>query len=207
MNPIPDLKIKFAVSRSDLADELRERCEKKDVDNEAVLWENAWRRFKIENSHYIPRPKAFSVSDRRSANRRKVFKKKYRILAVKHFLPYFEKKVPFLTGNIKERYNDVIGFLRYWKSTIPVELLPVESSQKILDLEKSMPPPIITLPTPPMFKTVVEPRPDKEGEGLPSRELTVESGCESDWGDDREWDSEDILDSVDREIFSKVPPV
>ena len=104
MDPLPTLKLRFASSRKNLADVLRKRCEKSCVDKEAKLWKNAWKRFKIESNHFIPRPKCFSLSDKSATKDREVYKRKYRILAVKHFLPYYKKKVAFLKGDIKVRY-------------------------------------------------------------------------------------------------------
>ena len=114
MDPLLDLKVEFASSRKIHSDSLRERCRKINVDKEAILWENAWKRFKIESNHFIPRHKCFSISDKKSVRNRKLYKKKYRILAIKHFLPYFKRKVPFLTGDIKIRYEKVISLLHFW---------------------------------------------------------------------------------------------
>ena len=206
MDPLPALKVEFAPSRTAHADALRGRCKRKRVEKEALLWKNAWKRFKIESDHFIPPPKCFPISDKDAKKNRKNYVLEYRILAVKHFLPYYKRKLPFLTGDIKRRYQKVISFLNLWKTEIPEKLRPITQKKKeSVKLAVPSPLPQSMLPTPPMFKSITPTRTIEQDEAhvLPCSSFAGKPGelWEVEDSDDI-W--EGVMDFENRDLPCKV---
>ena len=81
-------------------------------------------------------------------------------LAVKHFLPYFESRLPMLSGQTKSRYENIIVLLNMWKSESPKILweVPLPVPVKIC-LPSRVPPTLLQLPRPPRFPTIIVSRP------------------------------------------------
>lgn len=149
-----NFRVSFFKNRTAAADSLQRRCAQKSNSKSALLWKNAWERFKFDTSHIIETPKCIRKSDNRAGHKKEVFDVSYRRLAVKHFLPYYKSKVTFLTGNAKKRYIEVIELLESWRADFPVD--PLISVEKIapINFPKADPPPPINLPLhlPPCLK-------------------------------------------------------
>ena len=137
-------------NRTSAASVLQRRSKKPSQIN-IDLWICAWDRFRTESFNQIPPPTCFKESDKLAPEKRESYRAIYRQNAVLHFLPYFEKIEPLVTGKRLKTVRAAIDLLRFWKRRIPNDCpkkLPENNANKII-LEKASTPPAILLPMPP----------------------------------------------------------
>ena len=150
-----DFKLQIFTSRSAAVSSLQPRCAKNVNKEVSDLWKFAWQRYKMEMSRFIKPDKCFSRSDPEYKEKVKVWRKQYKALTVKHFLPYYKAKLPFLSGKAKKRYSEVIAFLNAWKSESDIMLWDTShvDSNKVR-LPSRVPPSQLEFPRPPRFPSI-----------------------------------------------------
>ena len=156
----PNFKLTVFSTRADLGRKLENRCAKTDLGDAPLLWKHAWQRYMFESAHFIKPERCFPISDPKSKQKVLNWRTQYISLTIRHFLPYFQSRLPMLSGRAKKRYENVIEFLEFWKTQIPKPLW--ENNKKPEDkiiLPTRVPPTRLQLPKPPAFPSIKIDRP------------------------------------------------
>ena len=89
----------------------------KDLDTRGVClssqqhWRAAWERFENTSEQYIQRIPAIRINNR-DPNKRIEYRIMYQRRAVRNFLPYLRKRIPYLTGKAKSDAKGAVQILK-----------------------------------------------------------------------------------------------
>ena len=187
-----NLEVSPFKSRNNAASVLAERCEGR-VPKEAIeKWKTAWQVYKLDSFDQIPKLPCIRMDAKNPLRKRAEREKRYKELAVKHFLPVLKSRIPLLSGAARQSAHNAVCDLEHWRQTLclPESSLPtVESdnhsstrvSSTPLRLDKSK---LSNLPKPPTKPTKSKQRIERDaqdgGQGTLCQPIEIDdlSGCE-----------------------------
>ena len=190
-----DFKFSIRSSRSATMRAFRSKLKHKKPDPKArAHWVAAWKNFKTDTSHIVPKTKCIKRKDRRAKEKRNAYRIHYRREASQRFIPYFERKLEFAKGRAKQNVEGVLHILRAWRGEFP----PVceSSDDEEYSLTEGAPPPAIVLPEPPRLRRDGFKPLEDSGEDSPS--------CEDESSDTSDVDSDSSGgDAWERKLIRK----
>ncbi len=107
-----DFEIEPFPSRAAAASALQSRCAASKLANREA-WTRAWNNFKFDAQFILPPLRCISVFDIHATRKRKHSNIEYKSLAVKHFLPVLQSRLPLLTGRAHVRVAATISTLQH----------------------------------------------------------------------------------------------
>ena len=115
-----DFDIKAFKSSREAVQEFRTVLDKRRVNPKAQRhWRQAWQQFENVSEQYIEKIPAIPFKNKDPLALKK-FHAAYKRRAVTNFLPYFESRLPFLTGRAKRSAEGSLRLLKCWRSELSV---------------------------------------------------------------------------------------
>ena len=113
-----EFEIKAFKSPNAAVQEFRASLDKRSVNTKAQKhWRQAWENFENVSEQYIEKIPAIRFNNRDPLALKK-FHIAYKRRAVTNFLPYFESRVPYLSGRAKRSAEGSIKLLKYWRAEL-----------------------------------------------------------------------------------------
>ncbi len=200
-----DFEITPFTSRAAAAAALRSRCTSNPAAQKQA-WQNAWGRYRFDAQFILPPLRFISVYDIAAKAKQHKADIEYKTLAVVHFLPVLQSRLPLLSGKAKVRVADTVATLQHWRLQLNLPIPKKHTFSAIPTPKKSCGVPFTNLPLPPRFANMqISTRPKPTSSTLHTKKHVASS---KDGGEGVFTDPIDHSDSPDApEIWFEFEPL